>query len=332
MPPPYIPAEWRSAGRFAPGAITRRSGGSGSSGGRKASDKWSEQLKGNDRDAYLALKSMFADFGLESLAPKIFDYLKEGYGSDTIALLLQDTPEYKTRFMGNENRRKAGLAVLAPAEYLATEKAYRQILQDAGMPKGFYDSPSDFVNWISGDVSPTEIKGRVDAAVRMSAQANPNTKRALKEMYGVSQNEVAAYFLDRDRAVPLLEKQARASEFAQEALKRNLLDIDRLRMEYFVTAGLSMEQVRGGYAQIAETLPALQAIAGRFGTSFTQHEAEWDVIEPAVTGHETGTNYPKLGGENPTRKRKRLASQERALFRGGRGASSAGLATGYGQT
>src|SRR5205085_5571275 len=65
---------------------------------------WADYLKGPERDAFLALSNEFKRFGLESLAGKIFEYVKQGFGADVIALLLQDTPEYKQRFAGNELR------------------------------------------------------------------------------------------------------------------------------------------------------------------------------------------------------------------------------------
>lgn len=284
-----------------------------------------QALKGPQRDAYEGLKALFKDFGLESLAPKIFDYVKQGYGADTIALLLAETKEYKERFAGNELRKKAGLAVLSPAEYISVERSYRQILQDAGMPKGYYDQPSDFTNWIGGDVSPTELKGRTDLAVANTAAANNNTKRAMDMLYGIDDSHLTAYFFDRTRGLPLLEKQAKAAQFGAEALKRNLA-LDRQNLEDYVTAGLSLSTVSQGFQQVAESLPALQAIADRFGETFTQREAEKDFIEGGVTGH---PNDARFLSENPTAKRKRLASQERAMFSGRQGSSTAGLSAGY---
>src|SRR5882757_3766747 len=89
------------------------------------SGQYENLLKGTERDAYLAINSLFKNYGLESLAPKIYDYVKNGYSADTISVLLQDTKEYKDRFSANEARKKAGLPVLSPAEYLSAESSYR---------------------------------------------------------------------------------------------------------------------------------------------------------------------------------------------------------------
>lgn len=280
--------------------------------------QYDKLLTGANRDAFAALQSMFNSFGLGSLAGKIYQYTKQGYGPDTISLLLQDTPEYKERFAANADRVKKGLRELSPAEYLSAEEAYRQVMQDAGLPKGFYDNVADFRQFIANDTSPTEIKGRVDLAVANTSQAPPQVLNALQQMYGVDKSYVTAYFLDQKRALPLLQKQSQAAQFGAEALKRGLT-LDKGDLEDFVTTGLNLSQVSSGFQAVAEALPNIQAIAARFGdNSFSQQELERDLVGGQASGGNTGET-----------RRKRLASQERALFSGSGGATPQGLGTGY---
>jgi hypothetical protein len=279
--------------------------------------EYDKLLTGENRDAFLALKSLFNTYGLGSLAGKIYDYVKQGYGADTIAILLQDSKEYKTRFSGNEARAKNGLAVLSPADYLATEAAYRQILSSAGLPKGFYDNPADFTRWIADDVSPTEIKSRVDLAVAATGQANPQYKDALFQMYGINEGDLTAYFLDRKRAEPILKKQAAAGAIGAAALRRGFA-ANTLDLEGYATLGITADQAEQAYAQIAEGWDSMLGIAGRYGSSWSQREAEQEVFTP--------------GASSASEKGKRLKSQERAQFAGGRGATIQGLNAGYSQT
>lgn len=284
--------------------------------------KWEEKgrydliLRGANRDAFSALTTIFNSYGLGSLAPKIYEFIQQGYGADTITLLLQDTPEYKQRFAGNEARRKAGLPVLDPAQYLATERAYRQILQDAGLPKGFYDNPADFTNWIAGDVSPSEIQGRVELAKQATSQSNPEYRKALQQMYGISESELTAYFLDRKRAVPLLERRAAAAQIGAAALRRGF-ETDANRMENLATMGIGAEEAEQGYGIIGETFDPMREIAQRFGLTWTQRDAEDEVF---------------VGGTEAATRGRRLRSQERALFQGRAGGARAGLGGGYRQT
>jgi hypothetical protein len=289
----------------------------------EASGQYDKLLQGTNRDAFLALQSLFNGLGLGSLAGKIYDYVKQGYGADTISLLLQDTKEYKTRFAGNEIRAKAGLPVLNPADYLATENAYRQVLSSAGLPKGFYDNPADFTKWIADDVSPTEIKSRVDLAVAATGQANPQYKEALFQMYGINESDLTAYFLDRKRAEPILKKQAAAGAIGAAALRRGFA-ANTLDLEGYATLGISADQAEQAYAQISDGFESMLGIAGRYGSSWTQREAEQEVFTP---GAASGLNK-----ESAAEKGKRLKSQERAQFAGSRGATIQGLNAGYSQT
>ncbi|MEW2498368.1 hypothetical protein AB0942_33275 [Streptomyces nodosus] len=289
----------------------------------EASGEYDKLLSGDNRDAYMALKSLFNSYGLGSLAGKIYDYVKQGYGADTIGLLLQDTKEYKARFAANEVRAKNGLAVLNPAEYLQTEAAYRQILSAAGLPKGFYDNPADFTNWLSSDVSPTEIKSRVDMAVAATSQANSEYKNALFGMYGINEADLTAYFLDAKRATPILQKQAAAAAIGAAAMRRGF-GTNALDMESYATLGITADQAEQVYGQIAQGFESMLGIAGRYGSSWSQREAEQEAFTPGAA--------PTLGSESAADKGKRLRSQERGLFGGGAGSSVTGLNAGYSQT
>jgi len=289
----------------------------------EASGQFDKLLKGDNRDAYLALKSLFNQYGLGSLAGKIYDFVKQGYGADTISLLLQDTKEYKTRFAANDARAKAGLPVLSPADYLSTESAYRQILSSAGLPKGFYDNPADFQNWIAGDVSPTEIKDRVDLATAATGQANPEYKQALWQMYGINESDLTAYFLDRRTAEPILKKQAAAGAIGAAALRRGFT-ADRLDLEGYAMIGITGDQAEQAYSQIADGFESMLGIAGRYGTNWDQRQAEQEVFTPGAAA--------STGAESASEKGKRLRSQERGMFAGQQGSSTQGLNAGYSQT
>lgn len=288
----------------------------------EAGGQYDKLLSGDNRDAFLALKSLFNGMGLGSLAGKIYDYVKQGYGADTISVLLQDTSEYKKRFAANDARAKAGLAVLSPADYLATEASYRQVLSTAGMPKGFYDNPADFQSWIAGDVSPTEIKDRVDLATAATGQANPEYKNALYQMYGINEADLTAYFLDRKVAEPILKKQAAAGAIGAAALRRGFTP-DSLDLEGYATIGITADQAEQAYGQIAQGFSSMLGIAGRYGDAWNQKLAEQEVFTPGATSN---------GREAASATGTRLRSQERALFAGSQGSSTTGLNAGYSPT
>jgi hypothetical protein len=276
----------------------------------ESTGQYDKLLTGENRDAFMALNSLFQQYGLGSLAGKIYEYVKNGYGADTISILLQDTPEYKKRFAANEARLKAGMSVLSPAEYIAVENSYRQIMRQSGLPEGFYDSASDFTGWISGDMSPTELQSRVDLATQATALANPAYKAALKQM-GLSDGELAAYFLDADRALPYLQKSAATAAIGAEALQRGL-DFDKTYAENLATSGIGREEAAQGYAKIADEFSDLKTLGQIYGGGWTQRQAEEDVF---------------VGGTEASKQRETLINREKGTFSGAAGGARSGLAS-----
>jgi len=274
----------------------------------KDTGQYDKLLTGTNRDAFVAVEALFKSYGLESLAGKIYDYVKNGYSSDTISILLQDTPEYKARFAGNEARKKAGLPVLSPAEYLATEASYQQVMKSAGLPASFYDQPSDFATWIGQNTSPSEIQSRVDLASQAVNLASPAYRQALNQM-GIDDAHLAAYYLDPNKALPLLQKQAATAQIGAEALKQGLA-FDQAYSEQLATEGVSQSAAAQGYSQVAAELGTMQNLGSIYGQSWTQRESEQADIEGS------GAAIAKKAG---------LLSQERGAFSGSVGGASAGL-------
>lgn len=275
--------------------------------------QYDKLLSGPNRDAFAATTAIFKSYGLDSLAGKVYEYAKQGYSPDTIQILLQDTKEYKTRFAGNELRKAAGLAVLSPAEYLSVESSFQQIMQAAGLPKGFYDQTSDFNTWIGKNVSAAEIQNRVDLATQATTLSNPEYRKALNAL-GVDDAHLTAYFLDPTKALPYLQKAAATAQIGAEAIRSNLT-FDTAYAEQLATQGITADQARQGYQQIAGQLDTLKSIAGVYGEEYDQRTAE-----EAVFG----------GDKEALSKQRRLLSQERGAFSGSAGAARGGLSQGGG--
>ncbi len=270
--------------------------------------QYEQLLRGSERDAYLAVKALFKTYGLESLSDNIYNYVKDGFSADTISLLLQDTSEYKERFAGNEARKKAGLPVLSPAEYLSTEASYRQIMQSAGLPVGFYDQNSDFAKWIGQNTSPSEIQTRVDLATQATILAAPAYKKALNQM-GIGDADLTAYFLNPTKALPYLQKSAATAAVGAEALAQGLT-FDKAYAEQLALQGIGAEEARTGYSQVANELETFQALGQIYGEEWGQRQSEQAVFE---------------GSADALKQKGRLLSKERGAFAGGTGTARAGL-------
>jgi transcriptional regulator with XRE-family HTH domain len=264
-------------------------------------------LDGANRDAAIALTALFKSYGLDSLAPQIIKMIQNGFSADTIALLLQDTKEYKTRFAANDARIKAGLPVLSPAEYISTEQAYRQVMSAAGLPIGFYDSTSDFRKFLEGDVSPTEVKSRVDAVSEAIYRAPQATKDIFSQWY--STGDMIAYALDPKVASPLIEQRIRAAEAAAVARQQGLT-LSQMSAERLGVTGSTLSEIEQGFSFIAQEKPTTDKLSALYGGALSQDDLVAEVFDKDA---------------NATLKRRGLASRERGVFAGSSGQAKGSL-------
>jgi len=275
-----------------------------------------KNLSGANRDAYTALTDLFSSYGLASLAPDILNYVQQGYSSDTISIMLQSTPAYQARFAGNAERVKNGLGVLSPADYISLEDSYQQVVQSAGLPAGFYDSPSDWVQWIGNNVSPSEVSTRVQMAQTATEQAPQDLVNALGQM-GVPTSSIVAYMLDDKQALPILQTQFNAAQIGASAL-RNGLAMDPTRATTFANMGITLSQANSVYQTIGEQLPTLQDLgtiyANQSGhtTPFTQQTMENNLF---------------MGSGQAELQQQQLVDTEKATFSGTSGVTNTSVST-----
>lgn len=271
----------------------------------KAADPFGA-LDGADRDAAVALTALFKSYGIGDLAKEIVAMIQKGFSSDTIAILLQDTKAYKQRFAANEDRLKAGLPVLSPAEYIATESAYRQVMSAAGLPVGFYDSQDDFRKFLAQDVSPTEVKSRVDAVSEAIYKAA--TKDIFSQWY--STGDMIAYALDPKVAQPLIEARIRSAEAAAVARQQGL-NLSQMSAERLGVQGSSLDEINQGFSFIAQEKGTTDKLSSMYGGGISQDDLVAEVFDNDASA---------------ALKRRGLASRERGAFAGssGQGKSTLG--------
>lgn len=266
-----------------------------------------DKLVGPKRDAAAALIALFESYDLGSLAPKIIQMIQEGMSADTIAIELANTKEYRQRFVANESRKSRGLPVLSPAEYIATERSYRQVMQSAGLPIGFYDHTDDFTKFLELDISPTEIQGRVNAASEVINQAPPETLNYLKQWYNTG--DLVAFALDATTALPIIERRIKSAEAGALAQRQNI-GLSRGVAEEIGRRNLSLGQMQQGFGQAGLDAPNVEKLADIYNSDATGEDVVRDVFLEDATSRE---------------KVRRLASQERGAFSGSSGANRTSL-------
>lgn len=260
--------------------------------------KYERLLMGRERNAFELIVRTFEQYGLGAgIAHVVYGAIANGVtNTDQLLELVRDSDAYKRRFAGMQGRKGRPIT---EAEYISIEEGYKRALQEAGLPKGFYDSPNDFAKWIREDRSPSEVQARIQAAGQVANAINPAQRSLLRNLWGVNKGDLTAYILNANKALPILQRQVEAAGIGAAAKKEGVLGTRGADdFEYLVEAGVTAEQARQQFATVRDFTEQLGRVAGIYGEDFTARDAERDVF---------------LGD---TEKRRGLASKERATFGG----------------
>ena len=231
---------------------------------------------------------------------------------------IYNSEAYKTRFAANEAIKKRmadgkgrpGDRLLTPYEYIQTEKAYEEILKEAGLPTGFYDQQEDFTNFIAMGVSTAELTDRVNIAKNALNNADEGIKTALKDYYGLTNEDLTAYLLDKDRAMNLIDsrfkytteeakKMYTAAEIGGAASRAGQMS-DKAFAEEIYAAGKS-GQAEAAFQSAATQQKDYQRLMSLYGETGGAQDLAREELALA-------------GGTDVTAKKKSLASKERAIF------------------
>jgi len=266
-------------------------------------------LNKTESDIYALMSATLNAWGLSSLVASLKGFIIQGdTNADTLSLALSQTDAYKTRFAGNAIRVKNGMSELTPAQYLATEEQYRNTLQAWGLPRGFYDKPTDFTQFIGHDISAAELDARAKVAHDQYI-AQPDDVKALWSQYYGTKGDAIAAILDPTVATQLIADRGTQVGIGAEAVHHGI-NVGQPRAQQFQQAGVTIAQARTAYGQIAQSAPTDRAIAARFGTTFDQQQEENDLLLGDASAHQARTT---------------LYGEEDALFKGHGGADAQSL-------
>ena len=227
-----------------------------------------QQLEQRRESAFTIISSFLKRANIGGLEANIRDLLSRGI-EDTEAVLfsLRDTPEFQRRFKANIARREAGMAELDFATYVGLENSYRETMQAFGLPPGFYDDQEDFEKLIEGDVSIAELTNRIRDGFVKVRDADPEVKRQMQELYGVSDTDLAAYFIDPKRARPLMmaqdyRRQATAAQIAARGAEQGGLQLTKEEAESLAARGITPEEAQAQFAQRGQLRELFQEMGG----------------------------------------------------------------------
>jgi hypothetical protein len=244
-----------------------------------AAAKLATKQKASDK-----LTALFSAYGLESLAPFINTRIMADVSEEMLLLELYDRPEYQQRFPGMASLRKKSRTI-TEKDYMDIEKAMTQTARFFDLPKGFYDGPEDFGNLIGAEVSAKEFQDRLQIGQDLSRTLNPSVKQQLIDFYGVGEGDLTAFVLDADKALPLIQKQAKAAQFVGigRAAGFELRGITSGQAENIAGtesyAKLSERELAQALGQAGQLRRTQKRLSGIEGQDYSEQEALSAVIE-----------------------------------------------------
>jgi len=287
--------------------------------------KAAEEKKLRDgQSAFDFLKLQFSNLGIGDLVTPLEDLIKEGISSDEMTLRLMNDPKYnkayKTRFSANDARIAAGFRVLSPAEYVALEDTYQDVMKQYGLPESYYAKDATgkqigFEKLIANNVSNLELQERIGTAQKRVLNANPEVTQALKQFYpDITNADILAYTLDPKNAIENIQRKVTAAEIGGAALQQKGLTTSLARAEELQRYGVDKEAATEGYSTIGAGLQRGSELASIYQQDpYTQATAESEVF--------------KLTGQQEARKqRQKITGLEKATFGGQSNVTSGALA------
>ena len=211
--------------------------------------------------AETTIRAGLARYGLENLFNVVWGKYTRSEMSlddpDAFVYSLKNEDAYKKRFAANEIRKAQGKTELLPSTYLAMEDTYRKTLQASGLPPGFYDTQADLDKMIGGDVSIYELSTRIQDAYNVVRDAPADVTDKLKSLYGISDGDILAYFIDPDRARPQLiaadyKRQAQAAMVAGQAQRTANIGLSAAFSEDVVRQNISEAAQKQAFTTIAD--------------------------------------------------------------------------------
>ena len=266
-------------------------------------------------------KALLTQYDVGSLGDRYTQLITTGGMDQNTAMLeLQSTDEWKQRFSGNESRLKQGLPVLSPADYLATEASYKDIMLRSGLPASVVNDTGYLGKLISADVSPVEMQQRVDAARIAVNNEDPYVTQQLQQQFGLTTGDLAMHLLDPTVASNIIAQKVTAAQIGAEASKQNV-DISATNAQALAAQGVTQAQAQQGFMAIGQQLPGTQALASRFA---------YTAPDQGVGAGLQAATFGTAGGAEADQRLKRLSTQEASQFGGSAGASTQGQSLGVG--
>lgn len=252
--------------------------------------------------AFDTIRQSLDEYGLGGLATWAWGRFQDGASLDQIMLEVYDRAEFKAAYPEYETLAKKGRAY-SVAELQAYRKAAVGIFRSYGIPQSFYDTPEELANFAANEVSVAELSKRVADAAEAVYSTSPAVRDEMQRLYGVQPGEMIAFWLDPQKAEPMIKQKFTAAQIAGQAISTNYGMLTKQEAELLAGMGVTEQTAQKGFGQLAAMEPLFNPI----------NESEQGITQEVQLGAAFGQDAAAL---RQVEKRK---SERKAEFQSGGG-------------
>lgn len=189
--------------------------------------------------AYDTIQNTFDQWGLGNLVPWAQDQIfNHGATAQTVMNELRygkgpQHQEYENAFPGlseHNSTNGVGSEHLTEAQYQQLSQGYQGVANQYGLPAGFLDK-NEMANLIKGNVSAAEFQQRLTDGYVAAQNASPEAKALLQKYYGIGPSQMTAYWLNPQKALPLLQRQIASADIGGYAQQTGLNGLTQAQAE-----------------------------------------------------------------------------------------------------
>ena len=255
-----------------------------------------------DNDWVAWAQNLASSWGLSAgIANTILDLVNKGFANEALVLELRKSPEYVARFPAMGTMVQRGWT---EQNYVSYEQKMREMETTYGLPQGMLSSPDQVAKMAVANLDEAQVEKRVKINYAAAKQVPSEVRQAMADYYGVTDVDgaLAAYYLDPNRSVELLQDQLLTSQIGG-AGKRYGIEVQRQEAERLAQQGITDQEAMTGF-QRARALDSLTTGLG------DQETVSMEDLAAA-----------QFGGVDQAKQVARAAGSRIAEFKGGGGAT-----------
>lgn len=201
---------------------------------------------------------------------------------DQILYSLRQQDFYKNSIFGQvaAERTKQGLPAMTEAQILSYKDYAIGLAQQAGLPQGFI-TDTELTTLMGSDVSTAELDARITQGYQAAIKTSPDVLQQLQDYYGVTPGQLAAYYLDPTRALPLIQNQFTSAQIGAQATRTGYGSIDQQTALLLAQQGTTDTTAKTGFTDLAKQHELFTALPG---------SGEQDINQAVQLGAEFGGN------------------------------------------